>query len=204
MLHSIPTPLEERVGGGFSSPYKDNPAEAPKVLTQPSITLFMECPDNKDKPRAEIFSPAQSSDDLEYKTGFDERQHQGNGYQDDDRIIQHDVRRDDKPPENDEYKKDNAEDVNDVMSTAPSVVGKPETRCEDNDKKEEDILSMKGGTEQVNILMMSTTTNDEGDVKRSMGDEHRVMLDKDELDNDDELEQCRMKQGQCEVYKTQR
>ena len=85
-------------------------------------------------------------------------------------------------------------------------MGKPETRCEDNNKKEEDILRMKRGTERVNILMMNTTTNDEGDVKRSMGDEHRVMLDNDELDNDDDrkLEQCRMKQGQCEVYKTQR
>ena len=40
-------------------------------------------------------------------------------------------------------------------------------------------------------------------VKRSMGDEHRVMLDNVELDNDDNrnLEQCRMKRGCCEVHK---
>ena len=34
--------------------------------------------------------------------------------------------------------------------------------------------------------MINATTNDEGDVKRSVGDEHRVILDNVDLDNDDD------------------
>ena len=65
------------------------------------------------------------------------------------------------------------------------MVGKTIPISKDNDKKEEDILSMKGGMEQLNTLMLSTITSDEGDVKRSGGVDHRVMIDNVELDNDD-------------------
>ena len=71
----------------------------------------------------------------EDKITIDERHQQGDGSQDDDSMIHHNVRRDDRPTDSDEYMKDNAEDENDEMSTTPSMVGKTKTKCKDKDRK---------------------------------------------------------------------
>ena len=197
MLLTIPTPDKGGVGGGVKTPFKDKPAVAIKVLTQPRITLFLEGPANKAKPRAEELMPPMVDIEMVDNTTFEGRVKQGVGVQEDKKEEDNDRKVIVSLPMAENVMKDNTIEGNLEEIATPSMVGQKE--------KAEKAGYLGKNVKDMGSLEMGDNNSNEGEMLKH----DEVLMDNvrkdNNVDGDVQLsggdEQCVMKRGRCEVHK---